>query len=247
MLLMESPPISRRLVVAAIGACGAPAHPRVGSRLASKVLQAVDLGRRTAAVLRRGRRATVLLQHADATFALAPWSTWRYEFMLLRELMRVRPKAPHDLLACASADLPDHYETALEIAASGEPVAITRWGVPVSVLERATARGRDAALAEHCSKIVRLLTLKAMASTHAVPAHEWLPLSPYPWLAVLPHEGIEEFTAEIAPALTEAVRTGDPDVVFTVLSAWRSACETRADDDLVEVLKTLSPHAREPH
>ena len=246
MLLMDSPAISRRAVIVADAGDGASPHLGVGSRLAGKVLQAVDLGRRTTAVLRRGRWSTVLLQDAAVTYSLAPWSTWRYEFTLLRAVIRPatgregwgHPAVLHDLHACASTDLPDHYEAALAVAAGGDPVVITRWGVPISVLEPAAARDRDARLVEHRRNTVRLLTLKAIASTCAVPVHEWLPVSPYPWLAVLPHEGIEEFTAEIVSTLADAVRTGDPGLMGATLSAWRSACETRADDELVGALKS---------
>jgi antitoxin (DNA-binding transcriptional repressor) of toxin-antitoxin stability system len=213
------------------------------------VLELVELCRRPADVVRRSRSSTVLLRDGAATFKLTPRPAWRTEAVLLRALGRLAaergqwsaaallllgstadiPPSPA-LPAWAISDVPGQWATVLDAAAAGEPFAITSRGVPVSVLRSAEAAQRDAGLVDHYRNIVRVLTSQvAAAEAGSVPLRDWLAVSPYPWLSLLPPQDVEDFVSESVSALADAVRAGDVDVVDMCLSAWRAACDTRRD------------------
>jgi hypothetical protein len=143
----------------------------------------------------------------------------------------------HRLSCYSSSQLQDSYREALDIAARGEPVVISRWDKPVSVLEPFMLRNRESEFVRHIDDVMRFLASAELAATSGVPTSSWVPVSAYPWLAVLPPEAISEFAEEMLPMLLEALRENDPDVFALALSAWQASCEARGDEELAEALR----------
>ena len=144
----------------------------------------------------------------------------------------------HKLRSYSSSQLQDDYREVLDIAAGGEPVVICRWDKPASVLEPFLLRNRESEFIRHIEDTVRFLASVGLAAKSGMPASSWVPVSAYPWLAVLSPEGIGEFAEELLPALFGAMRENDPDVFALTLSAWQASCEARGDADLAEALRT---------
>jgi len=142
-----------------------------------------------------------------------------------------------ELHVFSAAELQVRYRDVLKIAASGQPVVISRWNRPVGVLEPFLLRNREAEFVRHLDDTVRFLTAAHVAAERRVPLQSWVTVTAYPWLSVLPEEAIGEFSEEILPALLDAMRENDPDVFATMLTAWQSSCEARADEDFVEAMK----------
>jgi hypothetical protein len=144
----------------------------------------------------------------------------------------------HELRGYSSSQLQDEYREALDIAAGGEPVVIYRWDKPVSVLEPFILRNRESEFIRHIDDAMRFLASAGLAAKAGMPTSSWVPVSAYPWLAVLAPEAIGEFSQELLPALLDAMRENDPDVFALTLSAWQASCEAREDADLADALRT---------
>lgn len=143
----------------------------------------------------------------------------------------------HDLRSFSSSELQDEYRHVLDIAAGGEPVVISRWNKPVSVLESFGLRNRESEFVRHADDAFRFRVSERFAADRGMPVESWVPVSAYPWLSVLPPDAIAEFSEEAVPALLEALRQNDPEVFVLTLKAWEASCEARGDAELMRALK----------
>jgi hypothetical protein len=129
-----------------------------------------------------------------------------------------------------ASQLQHDYRTALNLALRGCPVVVSRRDVPVGVLERFPTRNRESEFVRHLLEMERFLTAYAMALARNEANSVWTRMTPYPWVAPLTSDGLQEFAAELLPTLLEALCEKEPDLYANNLLAWRAVCDTRHDD-----------------
>jgi hypothetical protein len=190
----------------------------------------------------------VSLEHVD--FACLPWT--REEVQAAPDLLAlsrcltegVFPASPKADVAAVgdrldqghkcvftASQLQHNYRKALNLALGGCPVVVSRRDVPVGVLERFPTRNREAEFVRHLFEMERFLTAyAAMARVRNEANSQWARMTPYPWVAPLTPNGLQEFSAELLPTLLEALCEKEPDIYADNLLAWQAVCETRHDD-----------------
>jgi hypothetical protein len=138
----------------------------------------------------------------------------------------------------SSTELQNSYREALDTADTGTPVVISYRQTPISVLEPFPLRNRESEFIRHVHDLFRFRASAQVAADTRTPIGDWVPTSPYPWLAVFPRDVIDEFADEMLPTLLEAFRDNDPETYARALTAWQASSLARGDDELARALRT---------
>ncbi len=66
----------------------------------------------------------------------------------------------------------------------------------------------------------------------------WVAMTPYPWLAALDREEVDEFAGELFPYLMESVHRGSLEAFVGNLRAWESTAETYDNPEMLAAMTT---------
>jgi hypothetical protein len=240
-------------------------HLRLGPY--AEVFSPSQVSQRAKDLMQHASRQTVLVDDADTTLAFESWPVWSAEHRGLRLLEDLIPEGAVGVEAMQGvvADWSPwgtFVEDAGAIFYSDHPPAADFAATDVhrrsrNVLDQARERPvfidyKQTLLTvdrwsqrqfEHSVLDILQDVLQFQAAHRArrgLRGSAWACGTPYPWVAALPDDEIDEFAAELLPYLLESVRQGQLEGYFGNLEGWRTAALVHGNRTLQNVLAEWS-------
>jgi hypothetical protein len=95
--------------------------------------------------------------------------------------------------------------------------------------------------------VARLRDLAQFLAAHQqfgdAPPADWAALTPFPWVAGLSADEVDEFQRELLGSLVTAAHSNSTTSVDGILAAWQSTAEIYADPGLLDLLTAPMPES----